>query len=316
MTIPGGTLPVPRLGFGGAGLAGGPSRKHSQHLLETAFEHGIRHFDVAPSYGLGGAEDVLGEFAARHRHEITITTKFGIARPQGNRRWLMQWARAAARPIVNRLPFIKRRLLAELSRRAPAPPDLGAGEVLLSLETSLRALRTERIDLFLLHEVDANGLRDELIGALERAGRDGKIGAWGIGSARRKIDGLSAAQLAHARALQFEWSPVARRRPDYPGAFLITHQAIAGALAPLTVRLADPAVCRAWSHDAGLDLADRRELARAILASALAANPGGIVLFWSGDPDRLRSNALALDARYQQPGQRLLQLAGQNPATA
>src|SRR5215471_13689199 len=176
-------LSVPRLGFGGGSLVGGPSRSHSIKLLETAFNCGIRHFDVAPFYGLGSAEDVLGEFASRHRGEITITTKFGIARPLAWQRRVMQWARVVLRPVVSRAPALKRRLVRTLSNQTPPTrPKLEAADMLRSLDISLKALRSERIDVFLLHEADAGDLTDELILTLERAEQDGKIGAWGIGS--------------------------------------------------------------------------------------------------------------------------------------
>src|SRR5262245_27390340 len=309
--LPNCARPVPRLGFGGASLVGGPARKHSLQLLETAFACGIRHFDVAPSYGLGSAEEVLGEFAARHRGEITITTKFGSARPASAQRIFLQWTRAALRPIVNRLPAVKERLLAELSRQASVAPKFEAGQLLLSLEKSLRSLRSEQIELFLLHEVDNDGLRDDLILALERAQQEGKIGAWGIGSERQKIEQIPVDQLARVRVLQFESSLMTSHHPEYPDTFVITHKAIASAFTTLNSVLADADVCRRWSQTTGLDLADRRELARAIIASALVLNSNGIVLFWSSNMSRIEANALALDVRYQGPGQQLLHLIEQ-----
>src|SRR5690348_6885308 len=56
-----------------------PSRKKQQRLLEIAYEVGFRHFDVAPSYGLGAAEAVLGSFLATRRDGVTVATKIGIA---------------------------------------------------------------------------------------------------------------------------------------------------------------------------------------------------------------------------------------------
>jgi D-threo-aldose 1-dehydrogenase len=310
--LPGCNLSVPRLGFGGASLVGGPSRRHSLKLLETAFECGIRHFDVAPSYGLGGAEDVLGEFASRHRGEITITTKFGIARPAPWQRSVMQWARVALRSVVSRAPSLKRRLIRTMtnhaSAHASAGPKFEADVMLRSLDISLKALRSERIDVLLLHEVDAGELSDELILTLERAEQDGKIGAWGIGSALEKLNRMAAGSLTRARVLQFEWAPATSLQSKYPGTLVIAHQAIAGMFAPLSSLLENGVLCRSWSERAGLDLADHRELARAILAAALASNADGMVLFWSSNLDRLRANALALDAKYEEPGRRLLEL--------
>jgi D-threo-aldose 1-dehydrogenase len=314
--LPGCNLSVPRLGFGGANLVGGPSRRHSLKLLETAFECGIRHFDVAPSYGLGGAEDVLGEFASRHRGEITITTKFGSYRSPTGQRLTMQWARFVLRPVVSLAPALKRRLIRTLQNHAQAGPKFEAAAMSQSLDISLKALRSERIDILLLHEVDAGELSDELILTLERAEQDGKIGAWGIGSALHKINRMAAGPLIHARVLQFEWAPTASLQSKYPGTLVIGHGAIAGMFAPLSSLLENGVLCRSWSERTGLDLTDHRELARAILAAALASNADGMVLFWSSNLDRVRANALALDAKYEEPGRRLLELITSNNAQA
>src|SRR5690349_10156669 len=67
-----------RLGFGCGSLFRIPSRARRVQLLGAAYEAGIRHFDVAPMYGLGRAEAELGAFARARRSELTITTKFGI----------------------------------------------------------------------------------------------------------------------------------------------------------------------------------------------------------------------------------------------
>jgi D-threo-aldose 1-dehydrogenase len=313
--LPACNLSVPRLGFGGANLVGGPSRRHSLKLLETAFECGIRHFDVAPSYGLGGAEDVLGEFASRHRGEITITTKFGSYRSPTGQRLTMQWARFVLRPVVSLAPALKRRLIRTLQNHAQAGPKFEAAAMSQSLDISLKALRSERIDVFLLHEVDAGELSDELILSLEQAEQDGKIGAWGIGSTRKKLDRMAAGTLTRARVLQFEWDPTASLQSKYPGTLAITHQAVAGKFALLSSLLGENKVlCRSWSERAGLDLTDHRELARVILAAALGSNADGMVLFWSNNLDRVRANSLALDTKYEEPGRRLLELIASNNA--
>ena len=47
-------------------------------LLETAYAHGMRHFDAAPLYGQGEAESLLILFSRGKRDSITIITKFGL----------------------------------------------------------------------------------------------------------------------------------------------------------------------------------------------------------------------------------------------
>ena len=55
-----------------------PSPTLRRRTLNRAYDFGIRHFDVAPMYGLGIAERELGVLARRGRESMTIATKFGI----------------------------------------------------------------------------------------------------------------------------------------------------------------------------------------------------------------------------------------------
>lgn len=66
------------LGFGCAGLFRLPWKADRRAILEAAYELGIRHFDVAPMYGLGRAEAELAPVLKHRRGDMTITTKFGI----------------------------------------------------------------------------------------------------------------------------------------------------------------------------------------------------------------------------------------------
>ncbi|MFX6040902.1 aldo/keto reductase, partial [Acinetobacter baumannii] len=59
-----------RLGFGCAPMLGRVGRKDSLRALAIAYDNGIRHFDVARSYGFGEAEALLGEFLAGKRQHV------------------------------------------------------------------------------------------------------------------------------------------------------------------------------------------------------------------------------------------------------
>src|SRR6059058_1826376 len=65
------------LGLGCADLmrAGTAARRR---LLAAALDAGVRHYDVAPMYGLGLAEHEIGRFAHGRRDRLVIATKFGI----------------------------------------------------------------------------------------------------------------------------------------------------------------------------------------------------------------------------------------------
>ena len=110
-----------RLGFGCSSLLGSLGRKDSLALLETAYDAGLRHFDVAPAYGYGQAEGCLGEFLTRHRGEVTVTTKYGVE-PEGERT-LKAGMRSLARPLLKLMPGIKGTLqkAAAASTATPAP---------------------------------------------------------------------------------------------------------------------------------------------------------------------------------------------------
>ena len=74
-------IKIPNIGFGCSSLAS-LGRKKALLLLESAFDAGVRHFDVARYYGYGEAEGILGALIESRRARITITTKFGIELPR------------------------------------------------------------------------------------------------------------------------------------------------------------------------------------------------------------------------------------------
>src|ERR671923_2879471 len=60
-------LSTTSLGIGCAGLFRASSPGQREALLHTAYDVGIRHFDVAPMYGFGLAEPELGAFVRGRR---------------------------------------------------------------------------------------------------------------------------------------------------------------------------------------------------------------------------------------------------------
>jgi len=180
-----------RLGFGCSSLMGATNRHDSLKLLETAFDAGIRHFDVAPMYGYGHAESCLGEFLQHHRGQVTVTTKFGI--PPAKHSNLLRAGRRIVGPIIKQLPGLKQRLARAANAVAhnDQRPAFTPAEAKASLDRSLAALRTGHIDLWLLHEATAGDLReDSLLKFLEAEVEKGSIGSFGIGSSSDRIPAL------------------------------------------------------------------------------------------------------------------------------
>ncbi len=290
--LPGGTTPTTELGYGCSQLMGRLGERASLALIAAAYDSGIRHFDVAPSYGFGAAERVLGEALRGKRDRVTLATKFGLSPPR--HQGLVAAARSVARPLVKLVPAVRRRLAhaagALVSRARFAPEEL-----VRSLETSLVALRTDHVDILLLHEATADDLDDALLGALERCVHAGKIASFGIGSAAGSAAAIWHADRRFCPVLQLEWSVLSGIAPDHPGSFVITHRALGASFERLNAWLLDnPAVARTWSNELGVDVAVPAALSQLMLAAARVANRAGITLFSSTSAEHIRRNVALL----------------------
>jgi D-threo-aldose 1-dehydrogenase len=299
-----------RLGYGCSSLMGAMNRKESVAMLEAAFDAGIRHFDVAPMYGFGQAESCLGEFLGRHREHVTVTTKYGISAAKN--RGLIGLARALARPIVKVLPGLKRGLSNVAQKAVPHAErsTFTAAQAKESLERSMIQLRTDHIDVWLLHEVTSEDLCDEgLLGLLEDAVASGKIGSFGVGSERSKIEALQIACPAYCPIMQFEWSvmdpPVRGKK-----CFRIHHRALTDNFRGLYAALVqEKARSAEWSEKVGADLTDREVLASLMLKAALVENPESVLLFSSKSPAHIERNVkAAADSTLEGPARRLYSL--------
>ncbi|MDO1530097.1 aldo/keto reductase [Fulvimonas sp. R45] len=130
---------LPRLSFGGApigNLYASVAEQDALDAVECAWRQGIRHFDTAPYYGYGLGESRLGQaLAAWPRDSYTLSSKVG-------RRVL-----DADRPRTRDDGF------AVEGRQAVF--DYSRDGILRSVEASLQRLRTDHIDILLLHDIGA-----------------------------------------------------------------------------------------------------------------------------------------------------------------
>ena len=145
--------------------------------MHTAYDEGLNYFDVARVYGYGEAERLVGEFAKGKRSRIVITTKFGI-RP------LISiagagYARTLVRNLMRFSPSLRNRI-GRQARSAVSHGRFGAAEARDSLETSLRVLGTDYIDIFLMHDCSLGDISDDLLVFLSRARAEGKIRYFGV----------------------------------------------------------------------------------------------------------------------------------------
>jgi aryl-alcohol dehydrogenase-like predicted oxidoreductase len=170
-------LEVSALGLGCMGMSYGygPALDQRQGiaLIRSAVEQGVTFFDTAEVYGPFANEELVGEALAPVRHQVVIATKFGFDIDPNN---------GQQRGLNSRPEHIKR-----------------------VAEASLKRLKTDVIDLFYQHRVDANVPIEDVAGTVRDLIREGKVKHFGLSEA-----GAGTIRRAHAvqpvTALQSEYS--------------------------------------------------------------------------------------------------------------
>ncbi len=152
-------LDVSIVGLGCNNFGGRIDAAASRRVIDAALDHGITFFDTADIYADAHSESVIGEVLAGRREAVVLATKFG-------------------KPIAG----------AATGRRG------SRSYVLKAAEDSLRRLKTDRIDLYQMHEPDPETPIEETLGALEELVETGKI-RW-YGASNFTAEGLKAAQAA------------------------------------------------------------------------------------------------------------------------
>ena len=291
------------VGFGCAGLFRIPQRGIRRLTLDAAYDAGIRHFDVAPMYGLGLAETELASFLRWRRADVTVTTKFGIeptllskgiARVQKPVRTFL-----AKRPVVGEELKVagKGPRSGVLGRLLYASPGYHRQSMQRGLERSLKALGTDYIDIFLLHDPTGDLIAEapSLIDFMSEQRRLGRIRCWGVTGQPCDLPGLMQ-HLGPAVVTQFKddiFDPPLTdgHLPDGPK---ITYGALARTLPLMRRFLAQsPDAAQVWSERLGMNLAEESTLPRMLLSAALGRNLAGPVLFSTTRPERAQAAAEA-----------------------
>jgi len=157
--IAGTDVALSEVGFGvwtiAAGWWGEYTEQESQELLLRALDQGVTFFDTADTYGHGRGETILGStFPGTLRDRITIGAKFGYDWQSRNP------AEAGHRESPHRfdIPFLQQ-----------------------ALDASLRRLRTDRIDVYQMHNPRMEHLLDDVVWTwVERMQREGKVRSAGV----------------------------------------------------------------------------------------------------------------------------------------
>jgi len=133
-----GSLQVSVVGLGCNNFGWRIDAEASAKVIDRAIESGVTFFDTADRYGKGQSEDFLGRALGKRRDQIILATKFGMEMEKGQQ---------------------------------GASPKY----VLEAVDASLRRLRTDRIDLYQLHQPDPKTPITDTLGALDELVRAGKV---------------------------------------------------------------------------------------------------------------------------------------------
>jgi aryl-alcohol dehydrogenase-like predicted oxidoreductase len=150
------------------GFAHGADRGEARRIVDAYAEAGGTVIDTAVNYRDGASEQIVGEVLAGRRDRFVLCTKYGVSR----------------------------------DRADPNAAGAHRKNLRLSLETSLRRLRTDYIDVYYLHLWDQLTPVEETIRALDDAVTAGKVLHLGLSDTPAWL-AAKAATLAACRG----WSP-------------------------------------------------------------------------------------------------------------
>lgn len=187
---------------------------HSQSLrsFACAWDHGIRHFDIARHYGMGEAERVLGEFLQGRRSECLVATKFGYPT-----RRLSSFERAIF-PALRLASGVTSRASRMLGKNSKPRPRFSAALLASSVADSLRQLRTDYLDIVYLHDASAEELSDpELASAAQKLLTSGAVRTFGLCADASTVHQVAKQPPSWLTAFQCDADPF-RQNPDLPSA--------------------------------------------------------------------------------------------------
>ncbi len=175
-------LRVSAVGLGCMGMSefyGGADERESICVIHRALDIGVTFLDTADMYGRGENEMLVGRAIADRRDQVTLATKFGFVRGEGQHREIC----GTPRHVKN------------------------------ACDASLQRLGLDTIDLYYQHRVDPNVPIEETVGAMKELVEAGKVRYLGLSEAG--VETMRKACSIHPiTALQTEYSLWSRDPED------------------------------------------------------------------------------------------------------
>ncbi|HEY2391025.1 MAG TPA: aldo/keto reductase [Candidatus Angelobacter sp.] len=233
-------LEVSAIGLGCMGMSFGlgqaMDKQEGIKLIRAAVDRGVTFFDTAEVYGPFTNEELVGEALAPVRDKVVIATKFGFK-------------------------------IDPTGMRSLGGTDSRPEHIKEVADASLKRLRTDHIDLFYQHRVDADVPIEETAGAVKDLIQAGKVKHFGMSEA-----GANTIRRAHAvqpvAALQSEYS-LWWREPEEE--ILPTLEELGIGFVPFSP-LGKGFLTGAISHDTQFDKTDFRNIVPRFTAENRKAN--------------------------------------------
>ena len=135
-------LLVSKLCFGSMSFGYVTDETEAEKLVNKALDLGVNFFDTAAAYTDGKSEEYLGKALARVRDQVVISSKFGCRQEIGDG--------------IN-------------------DKNSSRYHIVRAVETSLKRLGTDRIDLYIMHMPHNGMYLEETLSALDMLVRQGKV---------------------------------------------------------------------------------------------------------------------------------------------
>jgi aryl-alcohol dehydrogenase-like predicted oxidoreductase len=148
----------------GGWMWGGVEEQEAERAIRTAIDHGITLIDTAPAYGFGRSEEIVGRAIRPIRDSVVLANKCGLVWDRTDGIFHFASDDHGANPDGHRR--IHRYLHPQSVRK--------------EVETSLRRMRTDWIDLYQTHWQDSSTPVEDTMIELLKLKQEGKIRAIGV----------------------------------------------------------------------------------------------------------------------------------------